>query len=38
MNEVKLWSDFDDNPEIWDEWDKMWLEGLKLEEKEKENV
>ena len=32
--QIKLWSDIDDDNVLWDEWDKMWIESMKLEEKE----
>ena len=32
--QIKLWSDIDDDNVLWDEWDEMWIESMKLEEKE----
>jgi hypothetical protein len=32
--QIKLWSDIDDDNVLWDEWDKIWLESMELKEKE----
>ena len=34
--QIKLWSEVDDSQELWDLWDEMWLDAMKLEEKKNE--